>query len=237
MAKLWGGRFDGKNEAWIDAFGASIPFDQLLAKQDIQGSLAHVKMLIHTGIIDEADGNKIIQGLLAIQEKLADGELTFSIENEDIHLNIETFLHEEIGPVAGKLHTARSRNDQVATDMHLYLKDVVKEVIDLIAAFRHVLVEQAESNIYTIMPGYTHLQHAQPISFAHHLLAYYSMLTRDQERFTESLTRIDIMPLGSAALAGTTFPIDRAYSAEALGFGSIYSNSLDAVSDRDFILE
>ena len=121
--------------------------------------------------------------------------------------------------------------------MHLYLKDVVKEVIDLIAAFRHVLVEQAESNIYTIMPGYTHLQHAQPISFAHHLLAYYSMLTRDQERFTESLTRIDIMPLGSAALAGTTFPIDRAYSAEALGFGSIYSNSLDAVSDRDFILE
>lgn len=237
MAKLWGGRFDGKNEAWIDAFGASIPFDQLLAKQDIQGSLAHVKMLIHTGIIDEADGNKIIQGLLAIQEKLAAGELTFSIENEDIHLNIETFLHEEIGPVAGKLHTARSRNDQVATDMHLYLKDVVKEVIDLIAAFRHVLVEQAESNIYTIMPGYTHLQHAQPISFAHHLLAYYSMLTRDQERFTESLTRIDIMPLGSAALAGTTFPIDRAYSAEALGFGSIYSNSLDAVSDRDFILE
>ncbi|HAQ9894684.1 TPA: argininosuccinate lyase, partial [Enterococcus faecium] len=132
---------------------------------------------------------------------------------------------------------ARSRNDQVATDMHLYLKDVVKEVIDLIAAFRHVLVEQAESNIYTIMPGYTHLQHAQPISFAHHLLAYYSMLTRDQERFTESLTRIDIMPLGSAALAGTTFPIDRAYSAEELGFGSIYSNSLDAVSDRDFILE
>lgn len=237
MAKLWGGRFDGKNEAWIDAFGASIPFDQLLAKQDIQGSLAHVKMLIHTGIIDEADGNKIIQGLLAIQEKLAAGELTFSIENEDIHLNIETFLHEEIGPVAGKLHTARSRNDQVATDMHLYLKDVVKEVIDLIAAFRHVLVEQAESNIYTIMPGYTHLQHAQPISFAHHLLAYYSMLTRDQERFTESLTRIDIMPLGSAALAGTTFPIDRAYSAEELGFGSIYSNSLDAVSDRDFILE
>ena len=132
-------------------------FRAIIGKKDIQGSLAHVKMLIHTGIIDEADGNKIIQGLLAIQEKLAAGELTFSIENEDIHLNIETFLHEEIGPVAGKLHTARSRNDQVATDMHLYLKDVVKEVIDLIAAFRHVLVEQAESNIYTIMPGYTHL--------------------------------------------------------------------------------
>ena len=237
MAKLWGGRFDGKNEAWIDAFGASITFDQKLAKQDILGSLAHVKMLVHTGIISQTDGEAIIGGLTTIQQQLAAGELTFTIENEDIHLNIETFLHELIGPVAGKLHTARSRNDQVATDMHLYLKEVVQEVITLIAELREALVLQAEANIYTIMPGYTHLQHAQPISFAHHLLAYYSMLTRDQERFSESLNRIDVMPLGSAALAGTTFPIDRAFTAQELGFSNIYSNSLDAVSDRDFILE
>ncbi len=237
MAKLWGGRFDGKNEAWIDAFGASITFDQKLAKQDILGSLAHVKMLVHTGIISQTDGEAIIDGLTTIQQQLAAGELTFTIENEDIHLNIETFLHELIGPVAGKLHTARSRNDQVATDMHLYLKEVVQDVITLIAELREALVLQAEANIYTIMPGYTHLQHAQPISFAHHLLAYYSMLTRDQERFSESLSRIDVMPLGSAALAGTTFPIDRAFTAQELGFSNIYSNSLDAVSDRDFILE
>ncbi|WP_430619215.1 argininosuccinate lyase [Enterococcus sp. DIV0802b] len=237
MAKLWGGRFDGKNEAWIDAFGASITFDQKLAKQDILGSLAHVKMLVHTGIISQTDGEAIIGGLTTIQQQLAAGELTFTIENEDIHLNIETFLHELIGPVAGKLHTARSRNDQVATDMHLYLKEVVQEVITLIAELREALVLQAEANIYTIMPGYTHLQHAQPISFAHHLLAYYSMLTRDQERFSESLSRIDVMPLGSAALAGTTFPIDRDFTAQELGFSNIYSNSLDAVSDRDFILE
>ncbi|OTN77932.1 argininosuccinate lyase [Enterococcus sp. 8G7_MSG3316] len=237
MAKLWGGRFDGKNEAWIDAFGASISFDQKLAKQDIMGSLAHVKMLAHTGIISQADSELIISGLTTIQEKVAAGELTFTVENEDIHLNIETFLHELIGPTAGKLHTARSRNDQVATDMHLYLKEVVVEVIALIEELRGALVAQAEANIYTVMPGYTHLQHAQPISFAHHLLAYYSMLTRDQARFTESLDRIDIMPLGSAALAGTTFPIDRSFTAEALGFTHIYGNSLDAVSDRDFIVE
>jgi argininosuccinate lyase len=237
MAKLWGGRFDGKNEAWVDAFGASISFDQKLAKQDIMGSLAHVKMLAHTGIISQADSEAIIGGLTTIQQQLTAGELTFSVENEDIHLNIETFLHELIGPTAGKLHTARSRNDQVATDMHLYLKEVVETVIGLIEELRKALVDQAEANIYTVMPGYTHLQHAQPISFAHHLLAYYSMLTRDQARFSESLDRIDIMPLGSAALAGTTFPIDRTFTAEALGFSHIYANSLDAVSDRDFILE
>ena len=171
MAKLWGGRFDGKNEAWIDAFGASIPFDQLLAKQDIQGSLAHVKMLIHTGIIDEADGNKIIQGLLAIQEKLADGELTFSIENEDIHLNIETFYMKKLDPSLANCIRPGVGMIKLRRICTCTLKDVVKEVIDLIAAFRHVLVEQAESNIYTIMPGYTHLQHAQPISFCPSLVS------------------------------------------------------------------
>ncbi len=237
MAKLWGGRFDGKNEAWIDAFGASIPFDQQLAKQDITGSLAHVKMLGKTGIISEEDAQAIIAGLNTLAEKLAKNELTFTIENEDIHLNLEKMLHDEIGPVAGKLHTARSRNDQVATDMHLYLKEHVQDIVEKITAFREVLVAKAEEHTETIMPGYTHMQHAQPISFGHHLLAYYNMLTRDQERLTESLKRIDLSPLGCAALAGTTFPIDRQMTADELGFGGIYSNSLDGVSDRDFILE
>lgn len=237
MKKLWGGRFEGKSEAWIDEFGASIPFDQKLAKQDIQGSLAHVSMLEKTGILTIDEATQIKNGLQLLQKKLALGELTFTIENEDIHLNIEQYLHEEIGPVAGKLHMGRSRNDQVATDMHLYLKDIVQKVIKKIQLFRQVLVHKAEENIETIMPGYTHLQHAQPISFAHHMMAYYSMLTRDQERFSESLKRIDISPLGCAALAGTTFPLDRDYSAELLGFSAIYENSLDGVSDRDFILE
>ncbi|MEI5993873.1 argininosuccinate lyase [Candidatus Enterococcus mansonii] len=237
MEKLWGGRFEGKSETWIDAFGASISFDQKLAKQDIIGSLAHVKMLAKTGILTEDEAQQIIAGLKTIQHKLAAGELVFTIENEDIHLNIEKYLHEEIGSLAGKLHTGRSRNDQVATDMHLYLKEIVQEVSQKLHLFRQVLVHKAEENIETIMPGYTHLQHAQPISFAHHMMAYYGMLTRDQERFSESLKRIDISPLGCAALAGTTFPIDRAYSAELLGFSTIYENSLDGVSDRDFILE
>lgn len=237
MAKLWGGRFDGKNEAWIDAFGASIPFDQKMAQQDITGSLAHVKMLGHTGIIAKDEEAAITKGLFAVQEKLAQGELAFTIENEDIHMNIETYLHKEIGPVAGKLHTARSRNDQVATDMHLYLKDTLAEAIEKIETLRQVLVDKAEENIHTVMPGYTHLQHAQPISFGQHLMAYYQMFTRDQARFTENLARTDVSPLGAAALAGTTFPIDREFAAKELGFATVYANSMDAVSDRDFILE
>lgn len=237
MAKLWGGRFDGQNEAWIDAFGASILFDQKMATQDIKGSLAHVKMLAKTEIITAEESAEIQRGLEKLQEKLAAGQLEFTIGNEDIHMNLESYLAAEIGPVAGKLHTARSRNDQVATDMHLYLKDIVKQLLPKIQHFRNVLVEKAAENIHTVMPGYTHLQHAQPISFAHHLLAYYEMLTRDQTRFTENLQRIDSMPLGSAALAGTTFPVDRFFTANELDFGNIYANSLDAVSDRDFILE
>lgn len=237
MAKLWGGRFDGKNEAWIDAFGASIPFDQQLATQDITGSLAHVKMLGETGIITKEEAQQITAGLTILAEKAAKNELTFTIENEDIHLNLEKMLHDEIGPAAGKLHTARSRNDQVATDMHLYLKEHLAEIIEKVHHFRAVLVNKAEEHVETIMPGYTHLQHAQPISFGHHLMAYYGMLTRDQARLEESLKRVDISPLGCAALAGTTFPIDRHMTADELGFADIYMNSLDGVSDRDFILE
>lgn len=235
--KLWGGRFDGKNEEWVDTFGASIFFDYQLAEQDIKGSLAHVAMLGKTGILTKEEAEQIKNGLLTIQEKLANDELTFQVSQEDIHLNIESLLHEEIGPVAGKLHTGRSRNDQVATDMHLYLKENVQVIIQKINQLRTVLVDKAAEHVETIMPGYTHLQHAQPISFAHHLMAYYSMLTRDQERMQESLKRIDLSPLGAAALAGTTFPIDRNYAAEKLGFSNVYHNSLDAVSDRDFILE
>lgn len=237
MAKLWGGRFDGKNEAWIDAFGASISFDQQLAAYDLQGSIAHVKMLKHTGILPAEDAGAILAGLQTLVTKVQKDELTYSVENEDIHLNMEVFLYDLIGPVAGKLHTARSRNDQVATDMHLYLKDHVEQIIQQLHHLRDVLVAKAEQHVYTVMPGYTHLQHAQPISFGHHLMAYYQMFTRDQNRLVESLSRIDVSPLGAAALAGTTFPIDRIYAAKELGFASVYANSLDAVSDRDFILE
>ena len=237
MEKLWGGRFEGQSEEWIEAFGASISFDHQLAKQDIFGSLAHVQMLEKTGILPSDEAQAIQKGLKAVQQKLESGELEWTVANEDVHLNIESYLHKEIGAVAGKLHTARSRNDQVATDMHLYLKETVKEMIEKMALLRTVLVEKAQRHVETIMPGYTHLQHAQPISFGHHLLAYYNMFKRDQERLEESMKRIDISPLGAAALAGTTFPIDRHYSAELMGFSDVYANSLDAVSDRDFILE
>ncbi len=237
MEKLWGGRFDGVSEDWIDAFGASISFDQKLADEDITGSLAHVKMLKKTGILSHDDAETIEAGLLTLQHKLHAGELSFTIQNEDIHLNIEKLLHDEIGAVAGKLHTARSRNDQVATDMHLYLKRAVSDILAELEHLKLVLIQKAESHVETIMPGYTHLQHAQPISFAHHLMAYYNMFSRDAERFQENLARIDYSPLGASALAGTTFPIDRAYSAELLGFKNMYTNSLDAVSDRDYIIE
>ncbi|MDN6502854.1 MAG: argininosuccinate lyase, partial [Tetragenococcus koreensis] len=182
MKKLWGGRFTGENKDWVDTFGASISFDYQLAKEDILGSLAHVKMLGACAIITKDEMQQIQTGLENLQEKLANDELTFTIQNEDIHLNIESLLTEEIGPVAGKLHTARSRNDQVATDMHLYLKETVILVIKKLHQLRSVLLGKAEENVETIMPGYTHMQHAQPISFGHHLLAYYQMLTRDQER-------------------------------------------------------
>lgn len=237
MKKLWGGRFEGENVKWIDEFGASIEVDQILAEEDILGSLAHVNMLAKTEILSADEAKEITRGLESLLTKYRNQELTFSVENEDIHLNIETLLHEEIGSVAGKLHTARSRNDQVATDMHLYLKNEVAKIADLIIDLQSVVVTKAEQHVETILPGYTHLQHAQPISFAHHLLAYFNMFQRDFERYEESLSRIDVSPLGAAALAGTTFPIDRQYAAEQLGFSAVYTNSLDAVSDRDFIVE
>ncbi|WP_026671619.1 argininosuccinate lyase [Alkalihalobacterium bogoriense] len=237
MSKLWGGRFTKTAEEWVDEFGASIGFDQLLVEEDIEGSIAHVKMLAKCGIVSEEEALQIQNGLQTLLKKAKNGELEYSVQNEDIHLNIEKFLIDEIGPVGGKLHTGRSRNDQVATDMHLYLRKQIDEISKEIKQLQTALVTQAKAHVETIVPGYTHLQRAQPVSFAHHLLAYFWMLERDFSRYQDGLKRVNISPLGAGALAGTTFPIDRHYSAELLGFDRIYENSLDAVSDRDFILE
>ncbi|MFJ5965241.1 argininosuccinate lyase [Bacillus sp. NPDC093026] len=237
MKKLWGGRFQKTPEKWVDEFGASIHFDQQLVKEDLTGSLAHASMLNKCGILTDEEASVIKNGLNTLMKKAEANELDFSVEYEDIHLNLEKMLIDEIGPLGGKLHTARSRNDQVATDMHLYLNNQVEYIIELISSFQKVLVEKAEQHVETIFPGYTHLQRAQPISFAHHMLAYFWMLERDKARFQDSLKRINVSPLGCGALAGTTFPIDREYTKELLGFDHIYENSLDGVSDRDFILE
>ncbi|XQY90986.1 argininosuccinate lyase [Metabacillus sp. HB246100] len=237
MKKLWGGRFQKTPEQWVDEFGASIHFDQELVEEDLTGSLAHVEMLGKCGIISQEEAELITKGLKTLLQKAQNNELSFSVAYEDIHLNIEKLLIDEIGPVGGKLHTGRSRNDQVATDMHLYLRKHVQTIIELIKGLQATLLTKAEEHVETILPGYTHLQRAQPISFAHHLMAYYWMLDRDKQRFQESQKRINLSPLGSAALAGTTFPIDRAFTADKLQFEGMYENSLDGVSDRDFIIE
>lgn len=235
--KLWGGRFTKKAESWVDTFGASIGFDQQLVFEDIEGSKAHVKMLGKCNILPSEDVDKILVGLEILRKKASEGKLSFSIDNEDIHLNLEKMLIDEIGPVGGKLHTGRSRNDQVATDMHLYLRNQVQDIMVALKNLQEALLAQANEHVETLIPGYTHLQRAQPVSFAHHLMAYFWMLERDYERLNDSIKRINISPLGAGALAGTTFPIDREYSAQLLGFNGIYENSMDAVSDRDFIIE
>ncbi|GAB6991354.1 argininosuccinate lyase [Paenibacillus pini] len=237
MSKLWGGRFTKQTNHLVDEYTASIGFDQALAEEDIQGSLAHVTMLGKCGILPLEDVEKIKEGLNTVLGKIRDGEIEFSVSDEDIHMNIEKNLIQEIGPVGGKLHTGRSRNDQVATDMHLYLRKRVVELTGMLHTLQHALVTQARDNLDTIVPGYTHLQRAQPILFAHHLMAYVSMFQRDIERLMDSYKRINVLPLGAGALAGTTFPIDRHYVAEQLQFDRVYENSLDAVSDRDFIVE
>lgn len=237
VEKLWGGRFEASLDKQTEEFGASIKFEQRLAPFDLKGSLAHVKMLGETGIITTEESQKIAEGLKKVEEKLLNGQIEFKMENEDIHMNMESYLHQEIGPLAGKLHTARSRNDQVATDMHLYLKSILEAVLEALKGLRETIVKLAVNQIDTIMPGYTHLQHAQPISFGQHLMAYYQMLTRDFERFEFNVKHTDMNPLGAAALAGTTFPIDRMLTTKLLSFEKAYDNSMDAVSDRDFILE
>ncbi|BAU26593.1 argininosuccinate lyase [Aneurinibacillus soli] len=235
--KLWGGRFTKATDKLVEEYTASIQFDQQLWKEDITGSLAHVAMLGKCGIIGEDEAATIAEGLKKVAKIIEAGEAEFTISNEDVHMNVEKMLLDEVGPVGGKLHTGRSRNDQVATDMHLYLRARVVELVALIAQVQEALLEQAKANVDTILPGYTHLQRAQPILFAHHLMAYYSMFQRDAERLMDSFKRINVLPLGAGALAGTTFPIDREYVAELLKFDAVYTNSLDAVSDRDFIIE
>jgi argininosuccinate lyase len=236
-AKLWGGRFTKETNKLVEEFTASITFDQKLALEDVEGSMAHVQMLGECNIIPLEDVEKIKDGLLVIKEKIETGSMEYSVEHEDIHMNIEKLLIDTIGPVGGKLHTGRSRNDQVATDMHLYLKRKTTELISLVEGVQHSLVAQAKENVDTMIPGYTHLQRAQPVSFAHHVMAYFWMFQRDKERLQDSLKRVNWSPLGAGALAGTTFPINRERIAELLGFETVYPNSMDAVSDRDFIVE
>jgi argininosuccinate lyase len=230
-------RFDKDIDKAVERFVASIPFDQRLYKEDIDGSIAHVRMLSKQGIITKEDAGQIISGLQSIIKEVESGELVFGLEFEDIHMSIENRLYEKIGAVAGKLHTARSRNDQIALDMRLYMKEAIARTIDNINTLQNSLLDIAEENIDVSMPGYTHLQQAQPVLFAHHLLAYFEMLKRDRARFEDCLKRTDVMPLGSGALAGVTYPVDRKSVADALGFSSISDNSIDAVSDRDFALE
>ena len=235
--KLWGGRFQKETDALVNDFNSSIHFDARMYKEDIEGSIAHATMLASCGIISQEDCDQIIEGLEGILADVEAGKVEFSVDAEDIHMNVETLLTERIGDAGKRLHTARSRNDQVAVDLRLYLKKEIKEIKQQILAFIKVIVEQAKQHQETVMPGYTHLQRAQPISFAQHLLAYGFMLSRDVSRLEDCLRRMDYCPLGSGALAGTTYPIDRWETAMRLAFSQPTSNSLDGVSDRDYVIE
>ncbi|MGE5404513.1 MAG: argininosuccinate lyase, partial [Candidatus Saccharibacteria bacterium] len=235
--KLWGGRFSKATEGLVDDFNASISFDSRLYPHDIEGSIAHAMMLAEQGIITLEEGEKIVQGLRTIRQDIEEGKIEFSVDAEDIHMNIEALLTDRIGETGKKLHTARSRNDQVALDTRLYLRSEVSSVKILLHVLMETLVKLAEQHAETIMPGYTHLQKAQPITLGHHLMAYFEMLRRDWDRLNDCSRRIDFMPLGSGALAGTGFPIDRDLVRRMLDFGKVTRNSLDAVSDRDYLLE
>ncbi len=235
--KLWGGRFTCETDELVEKFNASISFDKKLAPYDILGSRAHVKMLSKREIITEEERDKILGGLDIVEEEINADNFTYSLKHEDIHMNIEARLIELIGEVAKKIHTARSRNDQVALDMHLYARDKLVFMIEILVDLEKSIITLADQHKQTIMPGYTHLQRAQPIFLSHHLMSYYGMFKRDVERLIDLYKRVDIMPLGACALAGTSFPIKREMVAEELLFGRLYENSMDAVSDRDFVLE
>jgi len=231
------GRFKKKADKLVDEYTTSIPFDWRLYPYDIAGSIAHARMLAKQGIIPDKDAETIVNGLTAIQREIEGGEFPFQAELEDIHMNIEARLIEIVGEVGGKLHTARSRNDQVALDLRLFTRDAIESTLAQLEELQRALIALAEANKGVIIPGYTHLQTAQPVLLAHHLLAYFEMLRRDTARFTDCLGRTDVMPLGSGALAGVAYNIDREFVAKELGFDQISRNSLDAVSDRDFVLE
>ncbi|WP_353980730.1 argininosuccinate lyase [Salinicola endophyticus] len=233
----WGGRFSEPTDAFVAAFTASISFDKRLYHHDIRGSVAHATMLARVGVLTEAERDRIIQGLGEIEAEIERGEIEWSVDLEDIHMNVEARLTDKIGITGKKLHTGRSRNDQIATDIRLYLRDEIDAVAAELARLRRGLIELAEAEADTIMPGFTHLQTAQPVTFGHHLLAWQEMLARDHERLYDCRKRVNVLPLGAAALAGTTYPIDRHVTAELLGFERPAENSLDAVSDRDFAIE
>ena len=235
--KLWGGRFAEPTDAFVERFTASVNFDRRLYRHDIAGSIAHARMLCKVGVLDEQDRDVIVDGLGQIRAEIERGDFVWSVAREDVHMNIEARLTELVGPAGKKLHTGRSRNDQVATDIRLWLRDAVDELDAELVRLCTALLDLAERYADTIMPGFTHLQTAQPVTFGHHMLAWFEMLIRDRERLADCRRRIDVMPLGAAALAGTTFPIDREDTARQLGFSRIAQNSLDAVSDRDFAIE
>ncbi len=235
--KLWGGRFSKETASSVDEFNASIDFDQKLYKQDIQGSIAHAKMLAKQGILSATEAELIIENLDAIHKEIEAGKVEFKIEFEDIHMNIEKLLIDRIGDTGKKLHTARSRNDQVAVDIRLYVKESITEITNLLKKMQKTIISIAEGHMDTILPGYTHLQRAQPVTFAYHIMAYFQMFSRDIERLDDCYKRTDSLPLGSGALAGTTYNTDREFLAKELGFSVICNNAMDAVSDRDFIIE
>lgn len=235
--KMWGGRFSKPTERDVEEFTESISFDRRLYSYDIEGSMAHAKMLCKIGVLKKKELDAILTGLEEIRREIEQGKFLFHAELEDIHMNIEKRLSDKIGPVGQKLHTARSRNDQIALDLRLYLRDKIEEIVRHITVFQKTLVDKARSHVHIIIPGYTHMQPAQPVLFAHHLLAYWEMFERDKGRFLDCRKRMNEMPLGSGALAGTSFRIDREYVAHLLGFERVTKNSMDAVSDRDFILE
>ena len=235
--KLWGGRFSKATEGLVDDFHSSISFDQRLAEQDITGSIAHATMLGEQGIIPQADADRIVEGLMGILEDVKAGKIAWQVDAEDIHMNVETLLTQRIGEAGKRLHTGRSRNDQVALDVRMYAKLACRETEAMLNDLLDALLTIAEDNLHTIMPGYTHLQKAQPITLAHHMMAYFQMFLRDRGRFRRSYEAADVMPLGSGALAGTTYPLNRERVAELLGFSAITMNSLDGVADRDFLLD
>ena len=234
---MWGGRFSEATDAFVAEFTASVNFDKRLYRHDIQGSIAHATMLARAAVLTDAERDAIIEGLTAIQADIESGNFEWRVDLEDVHMNIESRLTDRIGITGKKLHTGRSRNDQVATDIRLYLRDEIDFLRGEIHRLQTGLLDLAEREAHTIMPGFTHLQTAQPVTFGHHLLAWFEMLVRDSERLADCRKRVIRLPLGSAALAGTTYPIDRAYTAELLGFEAVCENSLDAVSDRDFAIE
>jgi argininosuccinate lyase len=235
--KPWAGRFQAGTDPEVEAFTSSLDIDRRLFRHDIAGSIAHCKTLEKAGVLSPREVTKLVAGLKQVEREIDEGRFHFASEYEDIHMAIEARLTEIVGEIGGKLHTARSRNDQVALDLRLYVREAVQELIQGLRGFQQTLVAVARRELGTVMPGYTHLQRAQPVLFAHHLLAYVEMAERDKARLRDALQRVNVMPLGSGALAGTNYPVDRAYTAQLLGFETLSQNSLDAVSDRDFVVE